>query len=117
MLHPTQTEVFATAPRAARALSSLAARNDGRKENGATCQSDFPIRNRLARAVVAPAFPGSRTLAAREAVATDKRRTRFGWRCGRLRGLILRAWPASPTTLLRRVDLETVQKVFQCSWC
>src|SRR5712692_8218723 len=116
MMHPTQTEVYATLLRAARLPSSPAAKNDGHKEIGEKCRSGSSIQNHPAVAVVARAFRDRRIAPARAVRAADKRQTKSAWHCDRLHGLIGAAWPASRTMLPRHVDLETFQKEFQGSW-
>src|SRR6266567_4301144 len=110
-----QTRVCATHPRIARPPSSPVARSDGRKENDVKYRSGLSIRNRPARAIAAPASRGLQLLPARDKAAADRTQTRFEWRGDPLRELIAAASPASPTTLLRRVDSKRFQRKFRCS--
>src|SRR3989442_16029119 len=116
MLQRPQTEVYATHPHVARPPSSPAARSDGRKENDVKYRSGFSIRSRPARAIAPPASRGRQLVPAREIAAADRTQTRFGSRCDPLHELIAAASPASPTTLLRRVDSRRFQRKFRCSW-
>src|SRR5713226_2661851 len=115
MIHPTQTEVYATAPRVAGLPPLPEAKSDVRKERCASCRSDPSIDSYPEEVIAAPTFPGRQLVATRGRARADRKQTIFAWRCGQLRELILRASPAWRPMLLRRVALETVQKVFQCS--
>ena len=117
--HPTPHTLLPlpwTDQHVARPPSSPAARSDGRKENDAKYRSGFSIRNRPARAIAAPASRGRQLVPGRDIAAADRTQTRFGSRCDPLRELIAAASPASPTTLLRRVDSRRFQRKFRCSW-
>src|SRR2546425_1568670 len=109
-------EFCATHPHVPQPPSSPAARSDGRKEADAKYRSGFSIHSRPARAVAAPTSRGPQLLPARDIAAADRTRTRFASRCDPLRELIAAALPASPTTLLRRVDSRRFQRKFCCSW-
>src|SRR5216110_1799795 len=111
-----RTEPCATHQRIARPPSSPVARSDGHKETDVKYRSGFSIRSRPARAIAAPASRGLQLLPAREIAAADRRQTKSASRCDRLRELIAAALPASPTTLLRRVDSRRFQRKFRCSW-
>src|SRR6266568_1874691 len=111
-----QTRVGATHPRIARPPSSPPARNDVRKEIDAKYRSGLSIHSRPAKAIAAPASRGRQLVPGRDIAAADRTQTRFGSRCDPLRELIAAASPASPTTLLRRVDSRRFQRKFRCSW-
>src|SRR5437016_12528469 len=117
--HPTPHTLLPlpwTDQHVARPPSSPAARSDDRKETDAKYRSGFSIRSRPARAIAPPASPGRQRVPARDITAADRTQTRFGSRCDPLHELIAAQSPASPTTLLRRVDSGRFQRKFRCSW-
>src|SRR5437588_10607788 len=101
-------------PSAVRLLALFAARNDARKEIDANYRSDSLIQTRPEVIIPARVFRNRRLARERAKAITDKMQTRFAWRCDRLHESNATVWRALPTTLLRHVAAEIIQR-FRCS--